>query len=81
MKNFVPPISTSPIIRINAMEIVLRSILSSLTRDQRSQANDICVKSLNNLFNDPSLPSDNKQAMAEVADMVRFLFDHVPETH
>lgn len=77
MQDFEPPMSSDPMIRINALEVVIRAILSSLPPEQLRESHSIAERSFQKMMNEPTFQPEHIQATQEIADMVRFIYAHV----
>ena len=79
MFNFEGPITSDPIVRIHAMEIVLRSMLSTMTPEQLAKTRRFATRGAEIASENPSLTPANQKMAEEVIDMVRFLFAHISD--
>lgn len=79
MPNFQTPKTQDPVLRLNALEVVVRAMLSSMTPEQINNARRIAVRGAKLLTQDPLLsPAEHKDA-EHIQDMVDYLFAHIPD--
>ncbi|EPT7591364.1 hypothetical protein ACVSH5_004439 [Escherichia coli] len=79
MPNFQTPKTDDPVLRLNALEVVVRAMLSSMTPEQINNARKIAVRGAQFLAQEPSLTPANRKDAEHIQDMVDYLFVHIPD--
>ncbi|ELE9727912.1 hypothetical protein RM407_001536 [Enterobacter kobei] len=79
MSNFEFLKSSDSNARMNAIEIVLGSLLASLSHEQLDKVQDITQLTLKKMTEDQLLSPGNHLKALEVSELVQFLFTHLPD--
>ena len=79
MSNIEFPKTIDSNARINAIEIVLRSILASLPHEQLNKVQNITQLSMKKISEDQNLSPGNHLRALEIGELVDFLFAHMPD--
>lgn len=79
MKYIETALNASSSTRINAIELVIRGILSALSDEQLNKVNELSIVALENVRTQlPKNPSQVK-TVEDLEASVKFLFSHLPD--
>ncbi|WP_097456699.1 hypothetical protein [Escherichia coli] len=71
--------AADPVLRLNALETVVRAMLSSMTPEQINKARVIATRGAQLAALDPLLTPANREDVEHIQGMVDYLFAHIPD--